>query len=148
MEATKRFAACPATLSQGSGAGAVSWQHDPAWAARPDDEVDDRYQLIAIDAAGDDCAPVYRQDPETAPAVATGRLFLRLRDGLEIEQFAPPLEALGLGVETLLGWAPHAAWVAALDGDPCHALNQLDVLSQREEVAHVEAQLLQALHRR
>ena len=110
--------------------------------------MDDRYRLIAIAVAGDDCSPVYRQSPDTAPAVATGRLFLRLRDGLEVERFVAPLQALGLGVETLLGWAPHAAWVAALDGDPCHALNQLDALARWEEVAHVEAQLVQALHRR
>lgn len=138
---TEPFATCPANLTQGSGVNEVDWQRDPTVAARRDDDVEDRYHLLAIDAADDDCFPVYRQHPGTTPAVATGTLFLRLHEGHTIAAFGPTLAALGLGVAASLDWAPNAAWVKALNGSRCHALNQLSDLARLERVAHVEAQL-------
>ena len=148
MSARRRFAGCPETLSQGSGREEVHWQLDPASAARRDDSVGDRYSLVATEDADDDCYPVYRQRPGTAPAVATGRLFLRLHDGHSMQSFAPALEALGLAVVHAPKWAPNTAWVAAMDSGPCHTLNLLGALLQTQNVAHVEAQLMLELHRR
>ena len=101
-----------------------------------------------MEEADDDCCPVYRQQSGAAPAVATGRLFLRLHDGHSIQSFAPALEALGLDVVHAPGWAPNTAWVAATDGDPCHTLNLLGALLRVRTVAHAEAQLLLELRRR
>jgi hypothetical protein len=148
MNSAKQFASCPAKLIQGGEGNRVEWELAPARAARRDNDVDDRYRLIPMDDAGDDSYPVYEQHPESAPAVATGRLFLRLHEGQVIASFAAVLKALGLGVAVPLSWAPNAAWVEALDGSPCHALNRLGELARLEDVAHVEAQLLLALQHR
>jgi hypothetical protein len=148
MTSALHFAQCPATLWQGEGEQAVSWQQDPDFAARPDEEIAELFHLVPIDVAVDSCRPVYRQHPGTAPAVATGRLFLRLYDDRTIDSFDAALEALGLCVAVLLKWAPNAAWVTAIDDRPCHALSQLSELQKREGVTHAEAQLLMAVQHR
>ena len=148
MNGEKRFASCPASLYQGSGANLVAWRHDPSWAAHPDSNAAGRYQLVPVEDADNDCFPVYRQHPGTTAAVATGRLFLRLQDGLRIDTFVSRLASLGLGVDEALDWAPNAAWISSPGGDPCLALNLLRELDRLDAVAHVEAQLAMELHRR
>lgn len=148
MTSAMRFAQCPAGLWQGEGKQAVSWQHDPDFAARPDEEIAELFHLVPIHVADDSCCPVYRQNPGTAPAVATGRLFLRLHDGQNIDSFDATLKTLGLGVAVSLKWAPNAAWVTSIDDSPCHALSQLSELQKREAVVHAEAQLLLKLNHR
>ena len=140
MTITDRFNECPTTLLQGQGEQAATWLLDSTFAAQADGDIDDRFHLVPIAQSDEGACPVYRQ--AGAASVANGRLFVRLLDEGEIKDFVDELQTLGLEVVHAPAWAPHAAWVAAIDGTPCHALNQLPALQQHDAVAHAEAQLL------
>jgi hypothetical protein len=144
----KSFADCPKTLTQDRGDRAVNWLLDPAFAAQPDAEVDERFHLVPAGQSEAGACPVYRQTNGDAVAVANGRLFVRLHDDQQMQDFVTELQGLGLVIVRIPTWAPHTAWVAALDNNPCPALQQLPALQQHDAVAHAEAQLLFELQHR
>ncbi len=142
------FAQCPSTLRQGEGDQAAPWQRSPAYAARRDEIVAELFHVVPIDEADDGCCPVYIQQSDTEPAVATGWLFLRLQEDRSIESFNSILAELGLRIVSTPKWAPNAGWVAAADDSLCHGLNQVPELQQRDGVVSVEAQLLMTAQHR
>jgi hypothetical protein len=88
--------------------------------------------------------PVYRSAPGAAPAVATGRLFVRLAEGSAAADERERFEGLGLAIVDVPSYAPHCAWVAAASGRASDALVKLDEVRALPGVEHVEPQLLQA----
>jgi len=148
MISLQRLSDCPLTLEQGDANKRVVWYRDLDYVARPDEDVSELFHLVRIDEAGDRCCPVYRQQPGTTPAVATGKLFLHVQNDWTIDMLEARLMSLGLRVSKLLSWAPNAAWIVALDGTPCHALARLPELHKLDGVAHAEAQLLLQLKHR
>ncbi len=88
--------------------------------------------------------PVYRSAPGAAPAVATGRLFVRLAEGSAAADERGRFGGLGLAIVDVPSYAPHCAWVAASSGRASDALVKLDELRALPSVEHVEPQLLQA----
>ena len=139
---------CPSIIRQGDLGREVLWHHDADVAARPDENVAELFHLVRINEVDERCCPVYRQQPGTAPAVASGRLFLRLRDDLTMDSMESRLKSLGLRVSTPLKWAPNAAWISSADANPCHGLARLPDLIKIDGVVQVEAQLLMQLGRR
>ena len=139
---------CPSIIRQGEPGREVLWHHDANVVARPDESVAELFHLVRISEVDERCCPVYRQQQGTASAVATGRLFLRLRDDLTLDTMESRLKSLGLRVSAPLKWAPNAAWISPADANPCHGLARLPDLIKIDGVVQVEAQLLMQLGRR
>ena len=87
--------------------------------------------------------PVYRTAPGASPAVATGRLFVRLAEGHAATDARDRFAALGLAIADVPKHAPHCAWLAPASGRAADALAELDALRALPDVEHVEPQLLQ-----
>jgi hypothetical protein len=76
----------------------------------------------------------------------TGRVWVRFAPGTDPGDRAADLAAAGFTIETIPGYAPHAAWVTA--GDAASALHGLERLRAMEGVEHVEPQVVQEASRR
>ena len=92
--------------------------------------------------------PVYRLAPAGAPSVATGRIFVRLRDAARIEDHEAELRATGYCVAERLPYAPNAAWLDDVNDDVGAALNNVGHLEAIDAVVNVEPQVLQQRHTR
>lgn len=90
----------------------------------------------------DDLGPVYSAGPNGPLAVATGRIFIRLTEGVRPEERRLDFEAAGFHIEQTLSYAPNAAWLRAADGGASHALPGIATLQKLTDVVHVEPQLL------
>lgn len=86
--------------------------------------------------------PVYSAGPDGPLAIPTGRVFIRLTDGVRPEQRQPQFAAAGFEIERTLSYAPHAAWLRSRDGGVEGALRGLDALKNVPDVIHVEPQML------
>ncbi|MCS7056487.1 MAG: hypothetical protein NZM18_10010 [Thermoflexales bacterium] len=86
---------------------------------------------------------VYRGDGNLL-CVPTGRIFIRLEEGLRAEDFADAFRKLGFVIAQSLPYAPHAAWLEREDGDAAAALRSVSALEQLPQVRNVEPQLLTA----
>lgn len=87
---------------------------------------------------------VYRCEDGNALCVPTGRIFVRLEEGLRAEDFAEAFRKLGFVIAQSLPYAPHAAWLERQDGDVAAALRNVSALEQLPQVRNVEPQLLSA----
>jgi hypothetical protein len=86
--------------------------------------------------------PVYSAGPGGPLAVPTGRVFVRLTEGVRPEERLEQLEAAGFEIERTVSYAPHAAWLRPARGGVAHALSGLVALAQVPDVVHVEPQML------
>jgi len=89
-----------------------------------------------------DVLPVYSKSTTSAPAVASGRVYLRLDEGARATESRTGIEDAGFVIESVPGYAPHTAWLVAASGRICDALAGLERLAALPGVAHVEPQLL------
>lgn len=87
---------------------------------------------------------VYRCSDGSSLCVPTGRVFVRLEEGLRVEDFAEAFRKLGFVIAQSLPYAPHAAWLEREDGDIAAALRSVSALEQLPQVRNVEPQLLSA----
>jgi hypothetical protein len=92
--------------------------------------------------------PVYRLGEHGALAVPTGRVFLRLAEGVDIDTRRASVEAAGFVVQQRLAYAPHAGWLAPRSGQVQDALNGFNRLLQIADVQAVEPQMLMPSERR
>ena len=89
-----------------------------------------------------DVIPVYAAGEEGPIAVPTGRVFVRLHEGLRPDEKRNEFAAAGFDIERTLSYAPHAAWLQPTEGGVGRALNGLAGLEAIPDVAHVEPQML------
>lgn len=86
--------------------------------------------------------PVYAAPGNATPAVVTGRVFLCLRDALDLEPVRADIEALGFEIVDTPAYAPHSAWLAPRSGRVVDALSKLDALRALPGAERVEPQIL------
>jgi hypothetical protein len=86
--------------------------------------------------------PVYAAARDAAPAVATGRIFLRLEEDMSIDTVRDDIETLDFRIDEVLIHAPHCAWLEPKSGRIDEALSKLDRLRALPLTANVEPQLL------
>ena len=102
----------------------------------------DVYEVLAGQPEGRDEGPVYSVGEDGPIAVPTGRVFVRLEEGLRAEERRPQLLAAGFEIEQVPSYAPHAAWLRPREGGVAAALHGLAALERVPGVVHVEPQLL------
>ena len=85
--------------------------------------------------------PVYEL-PGGALGVPTGRLFARFREGTDASAQSAALASVGYEIVEIPGWAPHAAWIQALGGDPGQSLDAIGALQHVSALENVEPQVL------
>jgi len=90
----------------------------------------------------EDVGPVYSAGPDGPIAVPTGRVFVRLTEGVKPEERRQQFEAAGFHIEQTLSYAPNAAWLRPTTGGVNHALPAIATLEKLDDVVHVEPQLL------
>jgi hypothetical protein len=86
--------------------------------------------------------PVYRRIPGGGIAVPTGRVLVRFGEGDRADNHRAALARAGYVIETVLGYAPQAAWVRARAGGISDALRGLARLEQLPNVEGAEPQIL------
>jgi len=89
-----------------------------------------------------DAGPVYSAGPDGPLAVPTGRVFIRLADGVRPADRRAALAAAGFEIERTVPYAPGAAWLRPASGGLAHALSALDALAAVPDMVHVEPQML------
>lgn len=109
-------------------------------------------QLRIVDAASlpDDASvlPVYTNATNEHDAgIATGKVFVRLRSSMRLDEFVTELAECGCKLERVLSYAPQAGWVVASDTS-ASALNAIETLQALPDVEHVEAQVLRFAERK
>lgn len=86
--------------------------------------------------------PVYATTEDSAPAVVTERVFLRLEESIPIGTMRARIEALGFKIGDVPAHAPHCAWLEPQSGRVEDALSKLARLRALPGAAHVEPQVL------
>ena len=101
------------------------------------------YKGRAEDRAGaEETGPVYSVGKDGPLAVPTGRVFVRLAQGVRPADRREHFAKAGFEVERTLSYAPNAAWLHATDGDVGQALAGIATLEKLPDVVHVEPQML------
>ncbi len=90
----------------------------------------------------DKAGPVYSAGPGGPLAVPTGRVFVRLEEGVSPDTRRDEFSAAGFEIERTLPYAANAAWLRPLQGGVAQALTRLRDLQKTQDVVHVEPQLL------
>jgi len=75
-------------------------------------------------------------------AVPTGRVLVRFKEGVSVEERHSAIEQAGYTVAQVLDYAPHAAWLRTHSGNISDALNGLQSLKDIPDVENVEPQML------
>lgn len=81
-------------------------------------------------------------------AVPTGLVFVRLTDGVDINEQTKAFADAGYEVTERLAYAPNAAWLQARSGDIADGLNGIAALEKLSNVESVEPQMLMESVRR
>lgn len=93
-------------------------------------------------AASSELRPVYELQPGGTPAVPTGQVFIRFREGVAVEERLREIEQAGYEIAQSLEYAPHAAWLRARSGEIADALADIRALEKIADVENVEPQML------
>ena len=86
--------------------------------------------------------PVYAAQPGGTPAVPTGRVFIRFKEGVPVEERLQEIEQAGFEIAQTIEYAPHAAWLQARSGEIADALTGIEALEKIADVENVEPQML------
>jgi hypothetical protein len=100
------------------------------------------YEGSAAALHGEEAGPVYSAGPDGPLAIPTGRVFVRLQDGVTPDTKRQAFGAAGFAIERTLPYAPNAAWLRPTEGGVAGALAGLSALENTPDVVHVEPQLL------
>ena len=98
--------------------------------------------------APEELGPVYTLQPGGSPAVPTGLVFIRLRDGVPIDGGEAEIKKAGYEIAERVEYASNAAWLRARSGNIADALKGIESLNSIPEVENVEPQMLMASARR
>jgi hypothetical protein len=114
--------------------------------AEVSDDANDRYAVYEgtppAATATEDVLPVYSAGKEGPIAVPTGRVFVRLREGVRPDERRRQFADAGFEIEKILPYAPGAAWLRPAEGGVGEALDRMTVLEELPDVVHVEPQML------
>ncbi|MFY9269125.1 MAG: hypothetical protein WAO55_05170 [Candidatus Manganitrophaceae bacterium] len=110
-------------------------------------EGEDRIEIFRGEAEKQNNAPgkigpVYTLPPGGAPAVPTGRIFIRFKEKIPVEQRLQEIEQAGYEIVQRLEYAPHAAWLQARSGEIADALTDISALERIADVENVEPQMV------
>lgn len=86
--------------------------------------------------------PVYELRPDGPPAVPTGKIFLRFKEGVEAASRREEIERAGYEIIETPPYAPSAAWVRSAGGDVARSLSDIGALEKLADVENVEPQML------
>lgn len=105
-------------------------------------------QFVVRGPAPDDprVSAVYSDDAGEL-VLPTGRVFVRFAAAVRPLERTDELNALGLAIEKIPGYAPNAAWLRARSGAIPDGLSALGALRKLPGVEHVEAELLRPVRR-
>lgn len=86
--------------------------------------------------------PVYAAGDGGPLAIPTGRIFVRLTDGVRADERGRQFRSAGFEIDQTPAYAPNAAWLRPTQGGIERALPALDALRALADVVHVEPQML------
>jgi hypothetical protein len=86
--------------------------------------------------------PVYQLHPDGAPAVPTGKVFLRFNESVDAATRRAEIEQAGYEVIQTSPYTPHNVWVQSLAGDVAQSLSKLANLEGLKDVENVEPQMI------
>jgi len=92
--------------------------------------------------------PVYALTPRGAPAVPTGLVLVRFREGIAAAACADVVARQGFTIHDVLPYAPSAAWVRAASGGIPASLRGIAALESLPDVVNVEPQMVKRSARR
>ena len=95
-------------------------------------------------ATNDEALPVYSVGEDGPLAVPTGRVFVRLPEGVTAEERRAEFAAAGFEITRTVPYAPNAAWLGARQGGVAGALAGLAVLVAMTGAVTGEPQMLMA----
>ncbi|HKQ76074.1 MAG TPA: hypothetical protein VJ810_20435 [Blastocatellia bacterium] len=87
-------------------------------------------------------SPVYAIQPGGAPAIPTGRVFIRFKNNVAVEDRIGEIEQAGYEIAQRIEYAPHAAWLRARSGAIADALTGVKALEKIANVENIEPQML------
>lgn len=87
-------------------------------------------------------SPVYELKPGGSPAVPTGLVFIRFREGVDVASRQPDIERTGYEIAQTLPYASNAAWLRAGSGSVADALAGISKLESLPDLENVEPQML------
>src|SRR5262245_17450526 len=93
-------------------------------------------------ASPGEVSPVYAIQPGGTPAVPTGRVFIRFKNNVAVEDRIGEVEQAGYEIAQRIEYAPHAAWLRASSGGIADALTDIKALENIADVENVEPQML------
>lgn len=104
------------------------------------------YEIVTAedDASGADTAggAIYRMQPGGSTAKPTGRVFIRLTDGINISERSDEIEKAGYEIAEKIDYAPNAGWLTERSGSVAKALAGIEKLESIKDVENVEPQML------
>jgi hypothetical protein len=86
--------------------------------------------------------PVYAAQPGGTTAVPTGQIFIRFKDGVQVEDRRTQIEQAGYEITQRVEYAPQAAWLQSRSGEIADALAGIQALEKIADVENVEPQML------
>ncbi len=86
--------------------------------------------------------PVYALQSGGTLAVPTGRVFIRFKAGVSVNERLMEIEQAGYKIVMSLEYAPHTAWLRARSGEIIDALTGIQALEKIGDVENVEPQML------
>lgn len=92
--------------------------------------------------------PVYALDRRGTPAVPTGLVLVRFRDGIAATACVDVMSRAGFQIQDVLPYAQNAAWVKAASGGIPASLRGIPALESLPDVVHVEPQMVRRSGRR
>lgn len=90
----------------------------------------------------EDDEPLYQLEPGGAPAVATGRVFIRFSEQVDAASRADEIASAGYRIGQTVPYAPNAAWLEPQSGNIADALSHLGDLQSLADVENVEPQMI------
>ena len=92
--------------------------------------------------------PVYALTRRGAPAVPTGLVLVRFREGITAKAYGDMMAREGFTIHDVLPYAPSAAWVKAVSGGIPASLRGIPALESLPDVVNVEPQMVKHSARR
>lgn len=86
--------------------------------------------------------PVYSLTRRGAPAVPTGLILVRFREGISATAYGDMMAREGFTIHNALPYAPSAAWVKAVSGGIPASLRGIPALESLPDVVNVEPQMV------
>lgn len=94
------------------------------------------------DSPSNTFSPIYELQPGGSPAVPTGLVFIRFREGVDIASRKQEIERSGYEIAQRVPYASNAAWLRAISASIADALAGIPKLEALPNIENVEPQML------